>query len=295
MRTRRALPSLALAAAALLAPVLTAPMAVAGSHHPAPGAALKARLDAAGAPDIVGKEPARSAAWLASESLRDRRATAFFSGTSNVSAMTGRAVEKSCGHGVCATAEKFDFVPQSQVSQATSYWCGPAAMRETLLQRDLSVTQGTLASQLKTTSNGTDWYGTYVNTKPSTGRPMEDVLNNRLGPTGAIYRQVDVNFTPTQYQQTRFQVRLVADVATNWPLVGNAYEVPGGPHLVGHPNVEIHHWFNIRGYTAHGANTFYEDSVHGAGSIGWSGSVPAYAHLPSTTVATIVGGRGYIW
>ena len=39
----------------------------------------------------------------------------------------------------------------------------------------------------------------------------------------------------------------------------------------------------------------YEDSVHGASSISWSGSVPAYSTMASGTIVTIVAGRGYVW
>ena len=80
------------------------------------------------------------------------------------------------------------------------------------------------------------------------------------------------------------------------PLIGDAWEVPGGPHLVGHPtNREIFHWFEIRGYQSSGASTMYEDSVHGAGSISWSGSVPGYSTMASSTIVTIIAGRGYVW
>ena len=79
-------------------------------------------------------------------------------------------------------------------------------------------------------------------------------------------------------------------------LAGNAYEVPGGPHLVGHPaGQQIMHWFDIRGYAQSGAVTAYEDSVHGAPSIAWGSSVPAYSTLPSTTIVYILGARGYVW
>jgi len=37
------------------------------------------------------------------------------------------------------------------------------------------------------------------------------------------------------------------------------------------------------------------DSVHGANSISWSGSVPAYSTLASSTIVTIISGRGYVW
>jgi hypothetical protein len=80
------------------------------------------------------------------------------------------------------------------------------------------------------------------------------------------------------------------------PLIGDAWEVPGGPHLVGHPSgQQIFHWFEIRGYQNSGATTMYEDSVHGAGSVGWSGGVPAYSIMASSTIARIVAGRGYVW
>jgi hypothetical protein len=35
--------------------------------------------------------------------------------------------------------------------------------------------------------------------------------------------------------------------------------------------------------------------VHGAGSISWSGKVPAYSTLASSTIVTIISGRGYVW
>jgi hypothetical protein len=66
--------------------------------------------------------------------------------------------------------------------------------------------------------------------------------------------------------------------------------------LAGHPeNQEIFHWFDIRGYQNSGATTEYEDSVHGAPSIGWSATVPAYSSLASRTVVMILAARGYDW
>jgi hypothetical protein len=35
--------------------------------------------------------------------------------------------------------------------------------------------------------------------------------------------------------------------------------------------------------------------VHGASSIGWAATVPAYSSLPSKTIVTIIGARGYAW
>jgi hypothetical protein len=60
-------------------------------------------------------------------------------------------------------------------------------------------------------------------------------------------------------------------------------------------NQTIFHWFDIRGYQASGGVTDYEDSVHGASSIGWSSAVPAYSALASSTIVSILGARGYDW
>jgi hypothetical protein len=80
------------------------------------------------------------------------------------------------------------------------------------------------------------------------------------------------------------------------PVIGDAWETSTGYHLIGHPTDHpIFHWFEIRGYFGTGGSTLYEDSVHGANSISWSGSVPAYSNLPSNQIVSIVGGRGYVW
>ena len=105
-------------------------------------------------------------------------------------------------------------------------------------------------------------------------------------------------WTPTAAQISTYETDLVADVNYNGgvPLAGNAYEVAGGPHLIGNPiNQTIMHWFDIRGYQKYGAITDYEDSVHGATSIGWAATVPAYSSMPSGVIADIIGARGYDW
>ena len=41
--------------------------------------------------------------------------------------------------------------------------------------------------------------------------------------------------------------------------------------------------------------TDYEDSVHGASSIGWSAGVPAYSSMATSEIVAILGARGYDW
>lgn len=88
---------------------------------------------------------------------------------------------------------------------------------------------------------------------------------------------------------------LVSDIGVSMPLIGNAYEVVGGPHLVGHPNENLQHYVEIRGYHQTGAQTNDEDSIHGNTQVGWYASVPAYSQMSSATFATILGDRGYVW
>jgi hypothetical protein len=186
----------------------------------------------------------------------------------------------------------------TQQAQQTYYWCGPAATASALAVRGVSVSQSTAANQLGATVNGTDWSGSDGNIPAAyqTGHPVADVLSYQLHGQGATYYPVGLPDSPSSSNVSAYQANLVTDIDNGWDLVGNAWEVPGGPHLVGHPsNQEIFHYFTIRGYSSSGANTQYQDSVHGASSISWSSGVPAYSTLSSNTITVINGGRGYVW
>ena len=177
----------------------------------------------------------------------------------------------------------------SQQPQVRNYFCGPAAVSEMLAQMKVTLPQRAAARDLGTTPGGTDW-------SDAGGYPVPKVLN--ANQKLRDYVAVGLPWTPTAAQVKTFEVDLVADInhGAGVPMAGNAYEVPGGPHLVGHPPGQtIMHWFDIRGYSQSGAVTDYEDSVHGAASIGWSAAVPAYSALASATIVNIVGARGYVW
>jgi hypothetical protein len=176
----------------------------------------------------------------------------------------------------------------TQVPQQNGYYCGPATLVELVKARSVSISQATAASTMHTTTNGTDWYNgsTY---------PMATGLNTYLGPSGAIYVPVGLSGSPSTTEKNNYMSDLYDDVMNNWGIAGDAYEVVGGPHLVGHPNSNIFHWFAIRGFESYGASTRYTDSVYGATSISWYSSVPAYSTMSSNTIAVIMGGRGYVW
>jgi hypothetical protein len=158
-----------------------------------------------------------------------------------------------------------------------------------LAQMGKALGQRKAARELGTNSDGTGW-------SDANGYPVPEVLNANEGLNN--YVAVGLPWAPTRHDIKAYEIDLVTDINHNGgvPLAGDAYEVAGGPHLVGHPvNQSIFHWFDIRGYKNSGATTDYEDSVHDASSIGWAATVPAYSSLPSATIVNIVGARGYDW
>lgn len=204
-------------------------------------------------------------------------------------AQTGQAqslpADASGQNALATTTATSKTLPGTQEAQINSYYCGPAALRGAIRMRGItSGSQSTLAAKLGTTTNGTAW-GSHN---------MEKVFNQYLGYT--FYVPAYVSYTATATEKANYKRNLVNDITSNYPLIGAAKEVSGGPHLIGHPsNRNIDHWYTIRGYANSGETTYYQDSVHGASSISWSGSVPAYSAMSSDTITRINGGFGYIW
>jgi hypothetical protein len=179
----------------------------------------------------------------------------------------------------------------NQTPQITSYYCGPAAVHEALDALGVSLSQSAAATALHTTTAGTAWSG--GGTSPS-GYPVPDVMNRYQSRNYYVPQGVS---SATSGAISTYENDLEMDIsAIRAPLIGDAWETPTGYHLTGHPtNQQIFHWFEIRGYYGSGDHTLYEDSVHGATSISWSGNVPAYSNLPSYQIVSIIGGRGYVW
>ena len=225
------------------------------------------------------------------QAIADRAAASGQSATAQPNAPSGQAVLPDGA--ATASAPSSASVAANQVAQLTSYWCGPAAEKEALGQYSIYHTQQTMANQLGTTTDGTAWSGGPT----STGHPIPDVLNSYNVPI--YYIPESVPGSPSSGDISNYKSFLVTDVgiAPAGPLVGDAWETPSSTyHLVGHPHDRtIFHWFDIRGYNTSGANTLYEDSVHGATSVSWYAGVPAYSTLSSTAIVHIVGGRGYVW
>jgi hypothetical protein len=164
----------------------------------------------------------------------------------------------------------------SQQGEQRHYWCGPAALVSTLKESGHGTrTQTWAAGVLNTTTNGTDMGS------------MLSALNAYSG--GFKYDEVFESGSWSSYVSA-YESHLKSDINSGNGLVGNAYEVPGGPHLAGHPNELIFHYIAIDGYSNNGATTHYADPA----TTVWS-TVPAYANISSSLLVRILGGRGYYW
>jgi hypothetical protein len=229
--------------------------------------------------------PPMTSAMLMANAGKQVMARTFLRKAASRERQGAKCTSRACRSGLPAALS----LKGTQQPQQTDYYCGPATVSEMLRQVGVKVSQSKAARELNTTPNGTDW-------SDSTGYPVPNTLN--ADQQRNSYVAVALPWSPTDAQIQTYENDLVTDINRNGgaPLAGNAYEVPGGPHLVGHPeNQEITHWFDIRGYSNSGATTEYEDSVHGASSIGWSAAVPAYSALSSSTIVDILGARGYDW
>ncbi|MFD3946463.1 hypothetical protein [Streptomyces sp. NPDC058579] len=273
----------ALTAAALLAAVsavTAAPSAQAAtgpgaSEQLAPGASYKAAHDTLGPQRLT-------AAQLRLSAAKEAEASRGFDGVRTRAALVGYKVSGGLHQ-----------------SQKTSYWCGPATLVITQSARDgvAGRSQQDAANLLRTSTSGTAWYGININVPNPTGYPMADALNSRLPGAGYVPRALP--YTPSATDKANFKQHITHNTDNDYAIAGNAWEVPGGPHLVGHPNVEIFHWVSIDGYnTANAAGQVnYLDPVGGVSTsvISWAGSVPKSARISSDTITTIMGGRGYVW
>jgi hypothetical protein len=229
--------------------------------------------------------PATTASMARANALKQAQARRFLQVRQGRVVPAGKCTSRACRARMPVARD----LAATQRPQTRDYFCGPATVSEMLAQMGVRLAQWRAARQLGTTPSGTDW-------SDASGYPVPEVLNKNQNRN--VYVAVALPWSPTARQVRTYEIDLVTDINHNGgaPLAGNAYEVPGGPHLVGNPlDQTIFHWFDIRGYRDSGAVTDYEDSVHGASSIGWSGAVPAYSSLSSATIVDIVGARGYDW
>jgi hypothetical protein len=157
--------------------------------------------------------------------------------------------------------------------QVTSYWCGPAATRIAMSARTSSLpSQATLASQLGTTTNGTDYIG-----------QVTGVLNSDLG-TGWYETKNMPNDPPTQAQRDLLWRDITLDVNNGYAIVANIV-APANNHPPGYPNYTIYHYFTVIGYDSSDMTVKIADPANfGGNQIYW---------LTFNQLATLIPPKGY--
>ncbi len=173
--------------------------------------------------------------------------------------------------------------PLNQQGEQRTYWCGPAtvSMVAWTVPGPSNVYQPAAASWMGTDTSGTS------ESQETSG------LNHFVGNPDYgwnFYGFVAMNGSPTSSQRATFLADLKTDVSLNSPVAGDAWEVVNGPHLVGHPNQQIFHWFEIGGWNTNTGKVYYADPATSV----WS-TVPPYSWFSTYTLETILGGRGYAW
>ena len=156
--------------------------------------------------------------------------------------------------------------------QSTGYWCGPAATRMALSARMNPPSQATLAAELGTTTNGTDWIG-----------QITAVLNSRLGATP--YKTTEMpNDPPTTSQRNQLWADIVRSIDDNYPLVTNIVAPPTN-HPPGYPNTTIYHYFTVIGYNPLTSQVYIADSANFGGNQQY--------WLSFDQLATLIPPKGY--
>jgi hypothetical protein len=155
--------------------------------------------------------------------------------------------------------------------QETGYWCGPAATRHALSARIAPPSQATLASELPTTTNGTDYIG-----------QVTTVLNDYLGE--GRYRTVEMpSDPPTQEQRDRLWDDVTYSIGNGYAVVANIVAPPSN-HPPGYPNETIYHYFAVIGYDRDEGRVYVADSAAFSQHEYW---------LSFDQLATLIPPKGY--
>lgn len=156
--------------------------------------------------------------------------------------------------------------------QQTGYWCGPASARIALSARMPPPSQGTLAQQLGTTTNGTDWIGQVTST-----------LNARLG--SSIYATHEMpNDPPSAAQRSALLDDIVQSIDAGYPVVANIVAPPSN-HPPGYPNRTIYHYLTVIGYDLSASKVYIADPASFSGN--------THYWLSFQQLASLIPPKGY--
>jgi hypothetical protein len=156
--------------------------------------------------------------------------------------------------------------------QTTSYWCGPTATKMALSARIAAPSQQTLANQLPTTTNGTDWIG-----------QVTRVLDTNLHASWYVTREMP-NDPPSPAQRDLLWRDLVRAVDNGFPIVANIVAPPSN-HPPGYPNHTIYHYVSVIGYNRETRQAYLADSANFGGNQKY--------WIPFDQLATLIPPKGY--
>ncbi len=156
--------------------------------------------------------------------------------------------------------------------QTTSYWCGPTATKMALSARIAPPSQQTIANQLPTSTNGTDWIG-----------QVTRVLNQNLRAPWYVTRELP-NDPPTPAQKDLLWRDLVRAIDNGFPLVANIVAPPNN-HPPGYPNHTIYHYISVIGYNRETRQAYVADSANFGGNQKY--------WLSFDQLATLIPPKGY--
>lgn len=177
-----------------------------------------------------------------------------------------------CLDGICQLSPVHTVNVDYQVQQ-TGYWCGPTATHIALSARIAAPSQQTLANELPTTVNGTDWIG-----------QVTKVMNNYLG--SGTYKTVEMpNDPPSQQQRDQLWNDIVHSIDSGYAIVANIVAPPNN-HPPGYPNDQtIYHYFTIIGYNSQTHEVYIADPASFQGNqLYW---------LSFDQMATLIPPKGY--
>lgn len=168
---------------------------------------------------------------------------------------------------------------KTRLGQDTGYFCGPATTQVILSGHGQIVEEATLARELGTDSDGTDYVGLIGN-----------VLSRRLG---VKYRAVDIPNDPPSPQQTGdFRAHLRRSLAAGYGVPMNWIVPPGnrprailGTQSPSYPASNIYHYVAALGYDADNDAVWVVDS----------GFWPREYWITLTQCVTLIAGKGYAY
>ncbi|MBM4575916.1 hypothetical protein GS415_08790 [Rhodococcus hoagii] len=170
---------------------------------------------------------------------------------------------------------------RSIVRQETGYWCGPASAQVVLNSRGIHVDDSTLAQEIGTTWNGTDFIG-----------QIERVLDARV--PDARYTLVQMpNDPPTADQCARLWRDIVRSIDAGWGVIVNIVAPPSNyPRAVAPSTISpaysggtVYHYMTVMGYDVEQRSVWIADS----------GFNPFGYWLGFDQLATLIPPKGYCY